>query len=68
MFRDMKNTAAQAIGKIPNGYQLRATELGELIELAYSGRTDGVYDALVMAFRYGFILGKRAQKNAPTKK
>ena len=64
----MKDTAAQAIGKIPSSYQLRATELGELMKMVYSDEGNGAFNALVMAFRYGFVLGKRAQKNAPTKK
>lgn len=64
MLRDMEKTAAQIVGKIPSGYQLSSKEMYELMDKALQGGANGTCKALIMAFRYGFVLGTRAARKA----
>ena len=57
--RIMMATANRARRKIPTGYRLTADEMQELTSMVSNG-DDGVIDALLVAFRYGFVLGTRA--------
>lgn len=61
MKRDMMKTSEKVKGNIPTQYDLTGEELQELHELIHSG-SDGEFDALSIAFKYGFALGARAEK------
>ncbi|MDO5327755.1 MAG: hypothetical protein Q4G00_13680 [Clostridia bacterium] len=61
MKRDMIKTSNSTIGHIPGMYDMTILELQQLIEILHNGR-DGEYDALDIAFRYGFALGARAER------
>ena len=69
MTRDMMKTADLAHENIPGAYDLTCGELTQLMEIAIPEELrslvplDGVYDAITVAFRYGFVLGSRAQRN-----
>lgn len=68
MKRDMLCTARQAIGKIPTVYDLTADELRLLEEIARKPNANGLWDAIGIAFRYGFILGTRHEKTLAKKR
>ena len=59
--RDMKKTAKKAhVFKFDSkleGYDLRLSEGEELKNMIQEGK---VYEALIIAFNYGFVLGNRA--------
>lgn len=61
MIRNMEQTANTA--DLKAGFQLSSNELLRLIEMVKSG-TEGAWDALVIAFKYGYVLGGRAEKKA----
>ena len=61
MKRNMEQIAKSAV--INTNYEVSSKELLRLIEMAKSG-TDGAWDALVIAFKYGYVLGGRAEKKA----
>lgn len=63
MNRDLMKTSDLIKGKIPDRYDLTVGEMQMLHEMIHSGSGDGEYDALVSAFRYGFVLGARAEKS-----
>ena len=50
---------------IPNEYQLTITEMEQLHSILVTGK---VFEALAMAFDYGFALGCRATRKGKTKK
>lgn len=57
--RDIVATAAATEGKIPKRYNLSVEELEELHKLIMEGKE---IEAVLIAFRYGFELGRRATK------
>lgn len=63
MKRNMTMIAEQIKGKIPDAYQLKGSEWLELAEKAHEPYSDALWDALIMAFNYGFALGQRCEKN-----
>ena len=60
MIRNMKETAKKAHEYMYNskldGYSLRLTEIEELKNMILKGN---VFDAIGIAFNYGFVLGNR---------
>ncbi len=64
--RDIDKTVANA--KIPGPYQLRCSEWIQLANEARAPYCDAPLDATLKAFKYGFVLGQRAQKKAMIKK
>lgn len=63
MKRNMTKIAEQIKGKIPDAYQLKGSEWLELAEKAREPYPDALWDALIIAFRYGFALAQRYEKN-----
>ncbi len=63
--RVMVATAYKAKGKIPTKYRLTADEMIELTSMV-SNSEDGLHDALLVAFRFGFVLGTRAAYKGKT--
>lgn len=61
MKRDMMKTSNSMIDRIPGRFDMTIWELRQLIEILHNGR-DGEFDALSIAFRYGFALGARAER------
>ena len=61
MKRDMMKTSNSMIGRIPGRFDMTLLELQQLIEILHNGR-GGEFDALDIAFRYGFALGARAER------
>ena len=61
MKRNMIQTADLVKGHIPVRYDITSDEFQQLHEILHSG-SDGEFDALATAFRYGFVLGARAEK------
>lgn len=61
MKRDMMKTVETVKGKklIPRDYSMNADELMTICEMFQSGKP---FDAITIAFDYGFVLGARAQK------
>ena len=57
MSKDLKTTAASAV--IDNRYDIKASQLDELKEIAKTS----LYDALTTAFNYGFVMGERSGRN-----
>lgn len=68
MKRDMLCIARQAIDKIPTAYDLKAAEFRLLEEISRKPSGNGLWDAICIAFRYGFILGTRREKALAKKK
>ena len=66
--RNMEKTAEKADHNIPDYYDLYGTELTTLFRKARSGNADETYEALVTAFKYGFVLGHRATLACKVKK
>ena len=62
MKRNMIQTADLVKGHIPDRYDLTAEDLQKLHEILHSGSRDSEFDALATAFRYGYVLGARAEK------
>ena len=62
--RNMEKTASKAIKNIPTAYDLSVEELYRLYDLMRKDKTE----ALLMAFRYGFVLGTRAIDKKQCKK
>lgn len=54
MSKDLRTTAAAAV--IDNRYDIKASQLEELREIAETS----LYDALTTAFNYGFVMGGTA--------
>lgn len=68
MSRNMQKTVERAKGKIPCNYDLKMSELYGLVQSVLEKQTTGaVYDAVTMAFYYGFELGARATERGKYK-
>ncbi len=57
MSKDLKTTAATAA--IDERYDIKASQLDELREIAKTS----LYDALTTAFNYGFVMGDAARRD-----
>lgn len=68
MIRDMKKTAEKADHNIPEYYDLYGTEIAALLRKARSCSAEETYEAIVTAFKYGFVLGHRATLAGKVKK
>lgn len=64
MKRDMISTAHSVDGKIPELFDITALEMGLLSRIAQSPDDGGIWEALEIAFKYGFVLGQRSEKKA----
>ena len=62
MASNMIDTAKQMEGNIPDRYQIGYGELQELHRILFDDK-DHEFAAFCTAFRYGFALGAKAQKN-----
>ena len=51
---------ASAGSVIPSAYDIDLEDMNGLYALTRSNGNDGLYRALIMAFRYGFVMGNRA--------
>lgn len=60
MKRDMNTTAEKANLINRDAYDIRMTEIQELINKARNGSRTDAFDAVITAFNYGFVLGHRA--------
>ena len=60
MKRDMNKTAERADSQIKDAYDINILEVQELINKARNGSRYDAFDAIVTAFKYGFVLGHRA--------
>ena len=60
MVRDFRKTAEKAHHKIPDYYDLYSTEIIDLMKQARDRDPEETYEAILTAFRYGFVLGHRA--------
>jgi len=60
MTRDMEKTAEKAIQNIPDKYTIMSDEIMDLMKKARLKSPDETFDAILTAFRYGFVLGHRA--------
>ena len=56
--RDMMKTAAKVNGGIPTEYDMTAEEMNLLHDIS----ADDLFDALSIAFHYGYVMGGRAAK------
>lgn len=56
--RNMEQTVKKTVGKIPTAYDISIEEICELTKLC---KTDN-FNAIRIAFYYGFALGGRAEK------
>lgn len=68
MARNMEKIAENMKNKIPDRYTLSLFEYAYLADMAKGTGKDAAYDAVAMAFRYGFALGRRYQKNRQKRK
>lgn len=68
MLRDMEKTAEKATGNIGRYYDMKSSEVIELMKKARNGSPDDTLDAIITAFRYGFVLGHRATVASKTAK
>ena len=66
--RNMEQTANKAKDNIPGYYDLTSEEIIALLRKANSSVSEGRYDALRIAFDYGFVLGHRATLAGKVKK
>ena len=62
MKRNMVQTADKVKHHIPERYDLTIEELQELRTIMHGGSCECEFDALITAFRYGYVLGVRAEK------
>ena len=60
MIRDFRKTAEKAHHNIPDYYGMRGQEIIDLMKQARDRDPEETYQAIVTAFRYGFVLGNRA--------
>lgn len=64
MKRDMMKIVAETKGKVPRAYNMTCVELMRLMEISVGGGdTNAAFEAITMAFDYGFALGVRSEKN-----
>lgn len=62
MKRNMIKTADLVKGKIPTMYDMDSFDMAQLLDILHSDSIDREFEALDIAFRYGFALGSRAEK------
>ncbi len=60
MKRDMNKTAERANKYSKDGYDICTTEIQELMNKARNGSCTETFEAIITAFKYGFVLGNRA--------
>ena len=60
MKRDMMKTAQSVI--LPDHYCITLEETETLRDLEQHEGTEGLFNAIMIAFRYGFVLGERYEK------
>ena len=60
--RNMEQIAAAAVEHIPEQYDIDSEELKRLMRAIKDRGFDGAFDALCMAFNFGFAMGNRATK------
>ena len=65
MNRDMYKTVAETTVKIPERYDMSFSEWWELTQKAVEGGINGAFDAIHIAFVYGYALGWRSAKKSP---
>ena len=63
MKRNMMKTVEKVKGNIPTMYDIDSSEINELCKILKAGSSDAIFNALSIAFEYGFILGARAHKS-----
>lgn len=63
MKRNMMKTVEKVKGNIPTMYDMDSSEMDELYRILKEGSSDAIFNALSIAFDYGFMLGARAQKS-----
>lgn len=68
MKRDMQKIANEIRKKVPDQYDLKVGDLILLNDMIENDFQDGKYDALQMAFYYGFALALRMEKNKKIKR
>lgn len=66
--RNMVKTVEKSKGQIPLHYDLVVEDLNVFMRMIKENGIDGAFDAVVMAFRYGFVLGNRATVAGKVKK
>ena len=63
-YRDFKKTVSLIPERwLPLNYAMYDTDTIELIEMIKKGGWDGIFEALTMCLRYGYVMGHRATKN-----
>lgn len=60
MIRNMEKTAKKAESNVPVLYDLSFSEITELYRVIESGSKEKALDAILIAFKYGFVMGHRA--------
>lgn len=65
--RNMENLSEKARGNIPSAYDINSEELLRLKDMICSGDKDQMFEAVCMAFNYGFVCGCRATRAGKVK-
>ena len=60
MTRNMEKTAERATKEIPGYYDINSAEIIDLMKKARNANPNDTFDAVVTAFKYGFVMGNRA--------
>ena len=60
--RNMEAIAAAAVRHIPEHYDIDSEEMKRLMRTVQSGDAEKCFDALCVAFNFGFAMGNRATK------
>lgn len=63
MKRNMEKIIDEMNGRIPARYDLTGSEWERLVKKARGPMPDDTWDAIVMAFKYGFALAQRYEKH-----
>lgn len=62
--RDFKKTVSLIPERwLPPNYTICDVDTMELVEMIKKGGWDGIFDAISMCLRYGYVMGHRATKN-----
>ena len=67
MTRNMEKLSEEARKAIPAEYDINSVELSRLRDMIYSGDKDKVFEAVCMAFNFGFVMGNRATRRGKVK-
>ena len=67
MNRNMEKLSESARKVIPAEYDINSEELTRLRNMIYSGDKDKVFDAVCIAFNFGFVMGNRATRRGKVK-